>query len=159
METCVFKQSYDSALLAFCVLQRLGAGKVDSFQDRLRSQKIQYFAQTVGISPSYSFNLYVRGPYSPGLASDLFEIKKQGINVNTSEFTSEELEQRFICLKSFIEEQTNRQLEISATLHWLLKIARLSKVGAERYLRKWKGADIIEIESASNNLKKLCLQN
>ncbi|MFH1392437.1 MAG: hypothetical protein ABIG90_02020 [bacterium] len=77
METNIFKKQYDDTLLAYSVLKRLGAGNVNIFKERLKSQKIQYFAQLFEVSPVYVFNLYLRGPYSPDLAYDLYEIKKE----------------------------------------------------------------------------------
>ena len=46
--------------------------KIDSFDSRLISQKKIYLLQSLGTDLGYSYNWYVRGPYSPALANYLF---------------------------------------------------------------------------------------
>jgi len=154
-EKNIFTKPYDTVLLAYVVLKRLGGGNVDSFEQRLKSQKIQYFAQLFGISPLYAFNLYIRGPYSPDLAHDLFQIKNKGIKVKIGKFIPEELEKRFGELEHFIQEKTNKQLEIVATLHWLIKRVGFSRGEAEKKLKELKGIFNEEIEYAFNCIKNL----
>ena len=154
-EKNIFTKPYDAALFAYGVLRRLGSGNVDFFEQRLRSQKIQYFAQLFGISPPYAFNLYIKGPYSPDLTYDLFQIKKEGIKVKIGKFIPEELEKRFKYLEKFIEKKTDRQLEIMATLHWLLKVAGFSEAEAKKRLTEWKGANSDEINYTFNVIKNL----
>ncbi|TRZ80562.1 hypothetical protein D4R86_04105 [bacterium] len=151
----IFKHSYDKALFTYYILRRLEAGKVDSFNERLMSQKVQYFAQLFKASPCYSFSLYIRGPYSPDLAYDLFQIKKEGLRMKLDKFIPIELEKRFGCLKKFIQGKSIRQLELTATLHWLLRVARLSEVRAKKWLVEWKKASPDEIEYAFNVIKEL----
>ncbi len=154
-ENNIFTKSYDATLLAFSVLKRLNCGKVETFSQRLRSQKIHYFAQSFGVSPYYRFNLYLWGPYSPDLANDLFRIKVHNINVKVSKFLSEELEERFERLKKFVEEKNNRQLELIATTHWLIKKAGYSKAKAGERLVRLKKATPEEVEYSFNSIKDL----
>ena len=44
----------------------------DSFDDRLISQKKLYLLQMLGIDIGYSYNWYIRGPYSPHLSTYVF---------------------------------------------------------------------------------------
>ena len=134
----IFQKSYDRALFAHYILRRLQAGKVDSFDDRLKSQKVQYFAQLFRVSPYYQFNLYIYGPYSPTLADDLFQIKREGTEMKLNKFIPKELEERFQCLSGFIKKKTIRQLELIATLHWLLKTADMQKDSVRKRLVEWK---------------------
>jgi len=150
-----FKNPYDKALFACYILRRLNAGSVKSFVDRLRSQKIQYFAQLFKVSPYYSFNLYLYGPYSPDLANDLFQIREKGDTVKLDRLIPIELEKRFQQLKKFIENKNNRELEIVATLHWLLEVAGFSNEKASLRLAEWKDASSEEIKYAFNELKNL----
>ena len=53
------------------VFQALSINK-DSFDDRLIAQKKIYLLQELGINIGYSFNWYIRGPYSPHLTSYLY---------------------------------------------------------------------------------------
>ena len=70
---------------------------MEDFDERLRLQKIVYLLWAYGISLGYGFNWYVRGPYSPKLASDgytiddeLFE-RGRGIRFNNEEEVVESL--------------------------------------------------------------------
>lgn len=53
------------------VFQALGVSK-DSFDDRLLSQKKVFLLQELGVNLGYSYNWYVRGPYSPDLTTYIF---------------------------------------------------------------------------------------
>ncbi|MFA5714566.1 MAG: hypothetical protein WC998_02350 [Candidatus Paceibacterota bacterium] len=150
-----FKKSYDAVLFAASILKRLDGGNLLTFEQRLKSQKIYYFAQVFGIAPTYNFNLYLRGPYSPDLTYDLFKLKAKKIDVKSDEFVAEELERKFKSLKEFIKGKTIRQLEIIATWHWLIKRAQFSFVEAKKKIIEMKDAKEDEIIFASNCVKKL----
>jgi len=154
-EKDIFTKPYDVVLFVCGVLKKLRSGDIDSFEQRLRSQKIQYFAQLFGASPHYSFNLYIRGPYSPDLAHDLFQIKNKNIKVEQIEFIPKELKSRFLNLKQFIDGKSDRQLEIVATLHWLISIARLSELEAKKKLIDLKGVSADELKYAFKCVKEL----
>jgi uncharacterized protein YwgA len=154
-EKNLFTKSYDATLLTFSILKRLGSGGVETFSQRLRSQKIQYFAQSFGVSPYYRFSLYLWGPYSPALANDLFVIKNHNIDAKVDKFLSEELEKRFNNLKNFIEGKDDKQLELVATAHWLIKKAGFSEEKAKEKLIKLKNATLKEIEYSFNSIKGL----
>ena len=53
------------------VFQALGVSK-DTFDDRLLSQKKVFLLQELGVDMGYSYNWYVRGPYSPDLTTYIF---------------------------------------------------------------------------------------
>ncbi len=53
------------------VFQALGVSK-ESFDARLVSQKKVFLLQELGVDLGYSYNWYVRGPYSPGLSNYIF---------------------------------------------------------------------------------------
>lgn len=53
------------------VFQALGVSK-DTFDDRLLSQKKLFLLQELGVNLGYSYNWYVRGPYSPDLTTYIF---------------------------------------------------------------------------------------
>jgi len=157
-EKVVFSKPYDAALLTYSILKRLGSGKVNSFKQRLRSQKIQYLAQLFGISPYYPFSLYIRGPYSSPLAHDLFKIKEKKIESKVSRFVPKELEENFIRLERFIRGKSNDQLELIATLHWFVKIAKLSTDEAVKRVVRLKNPPKAEMKKAViafNSIKQL----
>lgn len=48
---------------------------VEDLSKRLILQKVVFLAQTAGIPLGHSFNWYVKGPYSPSLASSYYELQ------------------------------------------------------------------------------------
>ena len=146
----------DATLLMYSVLKRLGSGGINTFSERLHSQKTQYLAQTFAISPAYTFNLYIRGPYSPDLARDLFELKRQKLISKIEEFTPGELEERFQKAKNFITDKTIRQMEFITTLHWLIIVARLSHDAARAKLKAIKAIDDKESAIIYESVQELC---
>ncbi|MBI4262100.1 hypothetical protein HY624_01080 [Candidatus Uhrbacteria bacterium] len=151
-----YRKDFDSVLLMYSVLKRLGSGEVDTFPQRLRSQKTQYLAQTFGISPVYDFNLYFRGPYSPSLAHDLFKLRTEKTKPTLEKFTPDELEGRFKKAASFLKEKSIRELELITTLHWLQTVAKLSEESASKKLRTIKESSQEETEKAESYVKELC---
>lgn len=151
----IFTKPYDTVLFACSVLKRLGSGSVESFEQRLKSQKIQYFAQLFGVSPIYRFNLYLRGPYSPDLSHDLFLIKEKNIKIESNEFVVEDLENKFKKLKKFIANKNIRKLEIISTLHWLLKVAKIPQKEVIKRLVELKKATSEEVKYAFRTIKEL----
>lgn len=150
-----FTKPYDTAIFAYTILKRLGCGKVDTFEQRLKSQKVQYFAQLFGVSPVYPFGLYLRGPYSSDLAHDLFAIRDNHIDVDTSKFIPEELEEKFVKLNKFVGSMDTRKLEITSTLHLLTEVAKVNPVKAQEKLKEWKGATKKELREAFDTIKDL----
>jgi len=60
------------------ILSLLGIENIDmtDFDNRLKYQKLIFLVQNSGLSLGYGYNWYVRGPYSPPLTQDLFEIEQ-----------------------------------------------------------------------------------
>lgn len=50
--------------------------KIDRFVDRLALQKSIYLLQIMGLDLRYHYSWYLRGPYSPELTRDAFEISE-----------------------------------------------------------------------------------
>ena len=48
--------------------------EMNTFDNRIKFQKLIYILESIGINFDYSFSWYVRGPYSSSLASDGFEV-------------------------------------------------------------------------------------
>ncbi len=155
MEKDFFTKPYDTALFAYAVLKRLGRGKVDTLEQRINSQKTQYLSQAFGVSPVYWFNLYLRGPYSPDLAHDLFKIKEKNIEIKTDKFIVEELESKFDNLKKFIEGKSLRDLELTATLHWLLRVAKFPLAKSKQKLVELKNTKPTEMVPVIRSVKEL----
>ncbi|MDR2869263.1 MAG: hypothetical protein LBV04_02325, partial [Deferribacteraceae bacterium] len=53
-------------------IEYMRCNSMDSMEQRILVQKKVYLAQAFGISFNYSYNWYLRGPYSKKLTSDVF---------------------------------------------------------------------------------------
>jgi len=63
----------DNAAVLYALLQACGVDyDLEDFGSRLRVQKVVYLMKATGSGLPYDFNWYLRGPYSPDLARDLF---------------------------------------------------------------------------------------
>src|SRR6266446_6722845 len=51
--------------------------RLDLFDDRMALQKTIYLCQQAGVHLGYRYNWYLRGPYSPDLTRDAFELKSK----------------------------------------------------------------------------------
>ncbi len=147
--------SIDEALLAFSVLKKLKAGSVASFDERLKSQKIQYLAQVFGVSPSYGYGIYLRGPYSSALADDLFALDRAKEKPDLLDFVPDELNIRFGALEKFIEGKTSRQLELVSTLHLFINGLKFSSKKAILQLKSLKQPSDDEIKFTIEEFKKI----
>lgn len=84
---------------------------VEEFDDRLKMQKLVYFAREFGLDVPYNYNIYRYGPYSPSLADDYYNLSNSGSpkegakGIATTEF--EEL----------VNNRENGWLEVAATIH------------------------------------------
>lgn len=132
-------------------LRRLRAGRVDTFAQRLRNQKIHYLLQEAGLSPHVPYNLYLRGPYSPELSRITHETPK---NEPIKGFALHTLELRFKAVRAFIETLDNRDLELLTTFHWLIEYAELEQNDAIEHLKQLKGASPSELDSVLKRLEE-----
>ncbi len=91
---------------------------IESFESRVAFQKLVYLAQELfGMKFDYSFNLYLRGPYSPSLADDYYrlcEIEED----KTIEINDEEKE-KFEKFRYFIKSKKVEDWELIATIHYV----------------------------------------
>lgn len=156
MSKSSFVKNPEEAIFAYSVLRGLGCGEMSTFNERIKSQKVQYLAQLFGISPKYQYNLYLHGPYSPALANDLFKISEDKVSVIKIKFVSDELENKFLNLKKFMATiRSRKELELITTLHWLSKVAKLPENEAEKQLIKLKSASEEEAIYVKKLLKLL----
>ncbi len=112
-------------LKAFLEALRRSTGfnfNVNRFDHRLKLQKLVYIAKSLGVPKlEYDFNLYLRGPYSPELADDYYNLG-EGAEISEDEvkaFLSNEAFHRFVEL---VNGEDGTWLEIAATLIDLKKV-------------------------------------
>lgn len=64
------------------ILSELGlANSISTMNDRIALQKVVCLIQESGLQLGYSYNWYIRGPYSPNLASDYYQLAADRRNV------------------------------------------------------------------------------
>jgi uncharacterized protein YwgA len=131
-------------------LRRLRAGRIDTFAQRLRNQKIHYLLQEADLSPNVPYNLYLRGPYSPELARITYETPK---SEPIKGFAFSGLERRFTAIRTFIRSLTTRELELLTTYHWLIEHAAHTPQDAQKELSRLKAARDEEIERTAHLLE------
>ncbi len=139
---------------------------MDNFDERLRLQKIVYLLWGYGISLGYGFNWYVRGPYSPQLASDGYalndELFEEGskIKFNDEDKIVESMNKFEEILGEKIDDPL--YLEILASMHYIKKVAFKGRddfagisnwlKNQKPYLKNIEGIDDL-IRSAYKDLK------
>lgn len=106
--------------------------KIDTFAARKVLQKKNYLLQLIGIDLGYRYNWYLKGPYCPALAGDVFSLREE-IKDGDDEFKNYELnsetKEKFDTLKKLEvlpkDAQTSEDewLELVASLHYLKHIA------------------------------------
>lgn len=85
---------------------------IDDFDDRVKLQKLVYFAIDFGFEPEYEYSIYLHGPYSPSLAEDYYHDGLQ--YVDTQEQFLEGMQWQEY--SELFTEKTKRWLEIAATI-------------------------------------------
>lgn len=94
---------------------------IETFEDRMRLQKLVYLAKHFGIDLEYNFTLYIRGPYSSELADDYYKIDREydgEIPEILDELITEEKVDTFI---EFVKDKDTEELELIATLLMVLE--------------------------------------
>lgn len=108
------------------VFKELGVEpKLDTLNDRIKIQKLVYLSEISGIDLGFSFRWYIHGPYSPELTRVLFG-KETGTSSNLSNY---DFRKELDGLKSIIGDaiQSSSSLELIASLHYVLSIAKRQK--------------------------------
>lgn len=94
--------------------------EMDTFDGRLKLQKTVYLLQAFGVNMGYHFNWYKRGPYSPDLTRDGFEVSKDKKHMAYMpvKFRDDDTLAKYDNFKKFIADQKDNadSLEIAASL-------------------------------------------
>ncbi|MGD0817828.1 MAG: hypothetical protein ABR986_05440 [Methanomassiliicoccales archaeon] len=110
----------------------------ENFEDKLVIQKIVYLIQLKGMRTGYAFNLYVRGPYSPDLTSDIYEHSEELEHLDSHDGLSD-VEQRYVEeFKKTIELKPS-QLEVAATYSYFAFELGNDAISSTAKVREMKG--------------------
>ncbi len=95
---------------------------VNSFDHRLKLQKLVYIAKSLGVPKlEYDFNLYLRGPYSPELADDYYNLV-ESVGICEDEVETLLSNEAFRKFAELVNGKDGLWLEIAATLIELKKV-------------------------------------
>jgi uncharacterized protein YwgA len=150
------------------VLEALGIEpRLDTFDQRLIVQKAIYLAQVGGVHLGYFFRWYLKGPYSPALTKDAFaiadEVSQGGEDDDSQGWTLDEASSRRLgtvaeIVPSGADEEVAQQLELLASVHYLIDRNQVSSADARQIEKVLKGYDKnfsqTEIEEALERLRQ-----
>ena len=94
---------------------------VDTFDSRIKLQKLVYLSDSFGITLGFNFTWYVYGPYSPQLTKIMFD-KEIGDSNNIDNIPN--VENIILKLKEFLGEDIHSgdKLELIASLHYICSL-------------------------------------
>lgn len=111
---------------------------VDNFQDKLVIQKTVCLLELSGINLDYPFSLYVRGPYSPTLTSELYTNKPAVNTLRSKEVLNEKEKQQLKNIHELSNSLDPTLLEIMSTYLFLIKCMEKEERQAIIDLKKLK---------------------
>lgn len=118
------------------ILDHLGTNEIATVDQRMEVQKAIYLTQCAGVPLGYSYGWYVKGPYSPTLTRDYY---------NLADETPENLslkpaaEEKLNVIRGLMDEPIDglerpQRLELLASLHYLIKRSGMSESAAKKQL-------------------------
>lgn len=132
----------DQTTVLQLVLDRLQLGNsISTMSDRIALQKVVCLTQEAGLQLGYSFNWYVRGPYSPSLASDYYQLaaERDAVEGEAKKFVLTDMALTAVNKVAAVLDAPNgiplnrvQWLELIASIAFLLKRYRLSVDAARK---------------------------
>jgi uncharacterized protein YwgA len=118
------------------ILDELDTNTISTVEQRMEVQKAVYLTQAVGIHLGYSYGWYVRGPYSPALTRDYYNLSDAApANASLQAAAQAKLEQVKRIMNTPIDGLRRPQkLELLASLHYLIKSSGMSEAAARKHL-------------------------
>ncbi|MDD9826447.1 MAG: hypothetical protein OXU86_06745 [Thaumarchaeota archaeon] len=145
--------------------------KMDTFNDRLRLQKLVYMVEAFGVYLGYDYSWYLRGPYCTSLARAGFELEQIASEIPPhakAEFMYSETQKKFKRATRFIRSIMDdpddlTRLEIASSLHLLVVTTNMAKPDIiSRVISKMSGLDINRdflSRSCEDMWRKLCKED
>lgn len=158
----------DQTTVLQLVLDQLGMGNtISTMDDRIAIQKIVCLTQEAGLQLGYSFNWYVRGPYSPALASDYYQLAaaRASIEANAKKFSLKDSAVSAtgkVALVASVPAGAGLDrvnwLELLASIVFLMKRYRLSVEATKEKIEKSKPALYPHFDLAYSTLNRAGFQ-
>lgn len=118
------------------ILDHLETNSIATVDQRMEVQKAVYLAQNLGVDLGYSYGWYVKGPYSPALTRDYYNLTDE-VPEGTilRPVAIERLNVVRLLMDAPIDGLTRpRKLELLASLHYLIKRSGMSEGAAKKHL-------------------------
>ena len=133
----------------------------DTINKRLVLQKVALLGQEMGVPLGYSYNWYVKGPYSPSLTADYYEL--DGSSTENEFQFNEEIKGKLKLLSEEIDSSKYTEIrhywvEALASILFLIKKSYKKEEDALEFIKNKKthlGQDLLS--DAVSSLKKLGL--
>jgi len=149
------------------VLQGLGVKpEISTMDDRKRVQKAVYLAQRAGVDMGYRYNWYKKGPYSPGLTRDYYDLadalavgnSENGQNLVPKSQAALEALRPLLAVPDGVALSDECWLELLASLDYLRTVSGLDANQVAETIREQK-PDLYEYMTiAKQKLEVLALQ-
>lgn len=110
-----------------CMKEAGKTPKVDSFEDKLVIQKTICLLELMGFKIGYSFSLYIRGPYSPDLTSELYGRRNEVESMDTNYELSAKERQLLMQVSETSDNLDSTMLEIMATYAYFICNGKTSR--------------------------------
>ena len=123
---------------------------VNSFDSRIKLQKLAYLSDSFGISLGFNFSWYVYGPYSPQLTKVMFD-KEIGEPNNINDISN--VEDNISKLKEFLKDDIDSadSLELIASLHYICSLYEKPKDSKSNIISVLRDAKPRFPEEMANN--------
>lgn len=145
------KGNLEDSIFSVALLKKLKIEDITNLNNKIKSQKMIYFAKRLGVAPNYNFNLYWRGPYSPDLTKTLYVISDYFDEIEPFEPLSEDLIEIFNILNS-LNNYELKIIEIAATIDILNHNNLKEAITKTKELKKCNSHDIEKALKLLNNL-------
>lgn len=142
------------------VLRELGfGGAVDSIEHRVEAQKLVFLAQQLGVGLGYSYNWYVKGPYSPSLTKSYYSAEWALGEESLAKFklteATEQAVQKILTAKGACPPALSawRWLELLASVAYLKKVSCLTDEKAKERIAAQKPHLVENFENSVDALR------
>ena len=139
---------------------------IDTVNDRKKVQKAVYLGQLTGIDLGYRFGWYLKGPYSPSLTRDYFDLE-EALASGDRDHEDKELEKSIVRkLRKVVPIMKHAQnvqlpqedwLELIASVHFLRQVRGLSNKDTLTTLKTEKPRLVKYFDEAENSLREVSL--
>ncbi len=113
--------------------------KLNSFNDKLIVQKTIFLLEQKGLDCGAKFGLYVRGPYSPGLAHAMYSEQKKFESLQTTKTLSKKEEELVLEFKEIFGDATPGIMEVAATYAYFAYVRKETPIAALKRVKEIKG--------------------